>query len=269
MGRRSGMLVVVGMVGMLGLLAACGGGGGGSTSAATGGGSTGGGGTVTPTPAPTVAAGWWTGSTDDHRTLTGLVFGDGSFSILYSAQDAPDSVAGLVQGTGAGVDGAFNSTAAVDTINFSLADGTVVATQLSATVVAAQRFDGKLSVDAPAFSMTYNPACERTASLDDVAGSYDAQAARPDDSLSVALTIDAQGVLSGSGTGCRVAGMLTPRSDANAFDIVLALSGDDCASNGSAFGGIAFFDADTRRLSVMAPSAARTDALVVRAARTD
>ncbi|WP_457337084.1 hypothetical protein [Rhizobacter sp. P5_C2] len=264
MGRRSGMLVVMGMVG---LLAACGGGGGGGTSAATDGGSTGGGGTVvTPTPVPTVATGWWNGSTDDHRTLTGLVFSDGSFSILYSAQDAPDSVAGLVQGTGAGVDGAFNSTATVD---FSLADGTVTATQLSATVVAAQRFDGNLSADAPAFSMTYNPAYERTASLDDVAGSYDAQAARPDDSLSVALTIDAQGVLIGSGTGCRVAGTLTPRSDANAFDIVLALSGDDCASNGSAFGGIAFFDADARRLSVMAPNTARADALVVRAARTD
>ena len=264
MGRRSGMLVV--MVGMVGLLAACGGGGGGGTSAATGGGSTGGGGTVTPTPVPTVAAGWWTGSTDDHRTLTGLVFGDGSFSILYSAQDAPDSVAGLVQGTGAGVDGAFNSTATVD---FSLADGTVTATQLSATVVAAQRFEGNLSVDAPAFSMTYNPAYERTASLDDVAGSYDAQAARPDDSLSVALTIDAQGALSGSGTGCRVDGTLTPRSDANAYDIVLAFSGDDCSSNATAFGGVAFFDADTRRLFVMAPNAARTDALVVRAARTD
>ena len=268
MGRRSGMLVVV--VGMLGLLAACGGGGGGGTSATTGDGSTGGGGiVVTPTPTPTVAAGWWNGSTDDHRTLTGLVFSDGSFSILYSAQDAPDSVAGLVQGTGAGVDGAFSSSATIDTIDFSLADGTVTATQLSATVVAAQRFDGNLSVDAPAFSMTYNPAYERTASLDDVAGSYDAQAARPDDSLSVALTIDAQGVLSGSGTGCRVAGTLTPRSGANAYDIVLAFSGDDCSSNATAFGGVAFFDADTRRLFVMAPNAARTDALVVRAARTD
>ena len=266
MGRRSGLLVVMGMVGMVGLLAACGGGGGGGAGAATGDGSTGGGGTVTPTPVPTAAAGGWRGSTDDHRTLTGLVFSDGSFSILYSAQDAPDSVAGLVQGTGSGVDGAFSSTA---TIDFSLADGTVASTQLSATVVAKQRFDGKLSADAPAFTLTYDPAYERTASLDDVAGRYDAQAARTDDSLSAALTIDAQGVLSGSGTGCRVDGTLTPRGDANAFDIVLALSGDDCASNGSAFGGIAFFDAGNRTLFVMAPNAGRTDALVVRAARSD
>jgi len=263
MQRRSGLLVAMGVAALLG---ACGGGGGGGGATDAGGGGTGGGGTVTPAPVPTVAAGWWTGSTADHRTLTGLVFADGSFSILYSAQDAPDSVAGLVQGSGAGVDGAFAST---DAIDFRLADGTVAATPFSATAVAQQRFDGSLFDDSLGFTSTYNPAFARTAALEDVAGSYDAQAARPDDSLAATLSIDAQGVLSGSGTGCRIDGSLAPRSDANAYGIVLALSGDDCASNGLAFSGIAFFDADTRALYVMAPNADRSDALVVRATRSD
>jgi hypothetical protein len=261
MGHRSRRLMAMGMAALLG---ACGGGGGGGAAAdAAGGGS---GGTVTPTPVPTVAAGWWSGSTTDHRTLTGLVFADGSFSILYSAQDAPDSVAGLVQGSGAGVDGTFAST---DAIDFRLADGTVAATPFSATAVARQHFDGSLFDDGLGFTSTYNARYERTAALDDVAGRYDAQAARPDDSLAATLAIDAQGVLSGSGTGCRVDGSLAPRSDANAYGIVLALSGDDCASNGLVFSGVAFFDSDTRSLYVMAPNAARTDALVIRAARAD
>jgi hypothetical protein len=265
MRRRSGLLVVMGVAALLG---ACGGGGGGGSTTASSGGDTGGGGTVTPTPTPvpTVAAGWWNGSTTDHRTLTGLVFADGSFSILYSAQDAPDSVAGLVQGSGAGVDGAFAST---DAIDFRLADGTVTTTPFSATAVAQQHFDGSLFDDALGFTTTYNPAYERTASLDDVAGSYQAQLARPDDSLVATLTIDAQGVLTGTGTGCRIDGSLAPRSDAKAYGIVLALTGDDCSSNGLAFSGIAFVDADTGSLYVMAPNADRSDALMVRAARSD
>jgi len=249
-------------MGMAALLGACGGGGGGSSTATD----AGGGGGTTPTPVPTVAAGWWTGSTADHRALTGLVFADGSFSLLYSAQDAPDSVAGLVQGSGAGVDGAFAST---DAIDFRLADGTVAATPFSATAVTQQRFDGSLFDDGLGFTTTFNPAFARTAALEDVAGPYDAQAARPDDSLAATLSIDARGVLTGSGTGCRIDGSLAPRSDANAYGIVLALSGDDCASDGLAFSGIAFFDADTRTLYVMAPNADRSDALVVRAARSD
>lgn len=250
-------------MGMAALLGACGGGGGGSSSTAA---DAGGGGGTTPTPVPTVAAGWWTGSTADHRALTGLVFADGSFSLLYSAQDAPDSVAGLVQGSGAGVDGAFAST---DAIDFRLADGTVAATPFSATAVTQQRFDGSLFDDGLGFTTTFNPAFARTAALEDVAGPYDAQAARPDDSLAATLSIDARGVLTGSGTGCRIDGSLVPRSDANAYGIVLALSGDDCASDGLAFSGIALFDADTRTLYVMAPNADRSDALVVRAARSD
>lgn len=257
MGRRSGMLLAMCVAGWLG---ACGGGGGGGAAAGSGGG--GGGGTVAPTPVPTVATGWWTGSTEDHRTLTALVLADGSFSILYSSQDAPDTVAGLVQGTGAGVDGAFGSTNALD---FSLADGLVTSTEFSAAVVARQSFNGDLSADAPDFTTRYNPAFERRASLDDVAGSYQAQAARPTDAMALSLSIDAQGVLAGSGTGCNLNGMLVARSDANAFDAVLAFSGDDCASNGASFNGVALFDADTRVLYLMAPNPARTDALLVRA----
>lgn len=251
MARCSSWLAAVAAAALLG---ACGGGGGGGSTTTT----SPSGGSVT-TPVPTVAKGLWSGRTTGSRTLTGFVFDDGGFSILYSSPNAPDTVAGMVQGTGSGVDGAF---ASGDAIDFNLEGRSPTTMSLSATVVAGTSFNGSLGADGVTFSTLYDTDYDVPATLAGLAGSYTGKSARASSALSSVLTISDTGVLSGTGAGCTVTGTVAVRSGANAYGVSLAFSGEDCAFAGAAFSGIAYYDASTRRLYLMAPSADRSDALM-------
>ena len=73
--------------------------------------------TTPPTTTPPVAGsaeGLWTGITNLNRSLTGLVLSDGSYYVLYSGINNPNSIAGVVQGTGTSNSGVFTSSNAKD-----------------------------------------------------------------------------------------------------------------------------------------------------------
>ena len=76
-------------------------------------GSSGNGGAATAPSAPS-AEGLWIGSTNDSRSVTGLVLDDGTYWILYSVQHASSLTAGFVEGSGSSLGGSFSSSAATN-----------------------------------------------------------------------------------------------------------------------------------------------------------
>jgi len=58
------------------------------------------------------AQGLWVGTTADHRDVTGLIFANGLYYVLYSAPYQPSVIAGVVQGNGSTRGSTFTSTMA-------------------------------------------------------------------------------------------------------------------------------------------------------------
>src|SRR5687768_1024693 len=56
------------------------------------------------------AQGLWIGTSADHRDVTGLIFENGLYYVLYSAPYQPGVIAGVVQGNGSTRGTTFTST---------------------------------------------------------------------------------------------------------------------------------------------------------------
>lgn len=80
-------------------LVACGGGGSGDAESANGNG----------TNPVGNAEGFYNGTTSNGRSLTGLVLDDGSYWVLYSAQNNSAVMAGMIQGNSRAAAGTFTS----------------------------------------------------------------------------------------------------------------------------------------------------------------
>lgn len=234
------------------LLSACGGGGGG------------GGTTTTPTvpaaPTATAAQGLWTGTTSSRRALAALVFDDGSYHLFYSGADSPTTVAGVIQGSGDGVDGAFAST---DGRDFNLEGNGIRATGVSGSVSAGQSFSGSLAgAETVTFNAGYDSASGTPASLDGLAGHFDGRlASASGETLHVALDIASDGVLSGDGNGCVLGGRAQPHVGANAWDVTVAFSIETCPLADQGFSGVAYVDAEGK-LRLAATNGERSDAVL-------
>lgn len=236
----------------------CGGGGGGGGSTGTTTVVT----PVTPDPVATVAQGLWRGTTASGRAVTGLVFADGRYYFLYAAAGSPGTVAGLVQGTGGGFDGAFASS---DGLDFNLEGQGIVSAVVSATVNAGVTLDatlGSLSVNA-----SYDPAFDTAATSVRVAGTFTGSVAAADEALSVTLHIADDGVLGGDGHGCTIGGSVLPHAATGAYDLSMDFSGTGCPLAGRSYQGVAILDDAAREFRAAAPTADRSDALLVLASR--
>lgn len=217
------------------ILAGCGGGGDSSAPA---------------TAQTTIPDGLFAGSTSTGRTVTGLVLDDGSYYVVYSAQNNPSVIAGVVQGSGTSMNGSFSSSNARD---INLEGLGFLSASVSASYVVKQSFNG--SVVYPSlnqtvtFTSTYDTKYELTPSLTIIAGSYTGRAGSPFGTESGSVTISATGAVAGIGSsGCTFSGSVTPRAKGNVYTVSTTFGGAPCRLPNTTLTGAAYFDATTKRL---------------------
>lgn len=230
----------------LAMLAACGGGGGDASAPA----------------GPSAAQGLWVGTTTTNRTVTGLVFSDGSYYVLYSRVGNPTIIGGVVQGSSSASSGAWTSSDAKD---FNIEGAGVLSASLAGTYAAKNSIGGTLSYAAggtTTFSGTYNAAYEATPTLGAVSGLYSGAVAFSQGSQSATVSVASTGAVSANANGCIATGTATPRTDANAYNLVLTFGPAPCFFIGQTFTGIAYFDAVAKRIYAAAPNATRTDGMM-------
>lgn len=216
-----------------------------------------------PTPTPTSSAvGLWRGMTSTNRTVTGLVFSNGSYYVFYSKAAAPSIIGGVVQGTGSTLGASFASSNAKDFNNEGLG---VVAATVSASIQTKVSLNGSISYasgQSTTFTSAYGIQFETTPTLSAVAGTYTGQAGLASGLQTMVISVSATGAISSSSNGCSTTGTSTARSDANAYDVVLTFGPAPCTFAGQTVLGLAYFDAGTKRLYAATPNTARTAALV-------
>ena len=243
--RRMRFLLPVTMVGALLVLAGCGGG--------------------DDDPGPAQAAqGLWTGSTGSNRSVTGLVFGDGSYYVMYSSPGLPTLLGGAVMGQGK-VDG--SAFASSNALHLNLEGLGVLRASVSATVVARQSFDGSiLSTGIPpvTFTSTYSTDFEKPASASALAGDYAGLLGSAKGKLAATWTIRDTGLVTlAAANGCAASGSALPRPGMNAYDVTLAFGPAPCPLAGQVTRGVAYLRASDNRLFVAAPNADFTDAALL------
>ena len=209
-----------------------------------------------PQHTATSAEGRWTGTTSTGRAVAGLVLEGGSYWLSYSARDQPNTLAGLVQGTGTSHSGSFGSS---NTRDFNVEGAGIWAATMRGTYVPNKSFDGTISYltgDIESFTSTYDADAESAPNLTLVAGTY---AGLRTDHHTVTVTVDAAGTLSGHSTdGCTVAGTLSPRAKGTVFHISVTFEGGTCRQGSETVTGVALYEAATDRLYGAALNNART-----------
>lgn len=256
-------------------LSACGGGDDDPAPANSGSGSgtiDGGSSTATPPPQPASlnpARGYWLGQTIDQRQLTGIVLGDGTHYVIYSAPQQPEMTAGVVLGKGTARDGTFTS----DAYDFNLsaacgctADPIVSPVRVTGAYEAGKTLNGTMAfaLGTVSFSTVYSAYYEQTPQLSDVAGSYQGvfiPGATQTQNFPVAVSVSASGALSATIEACTVSGTLTPRTEGNAFDVSLSF-GAGCLFANQTLSGGAIFNPQNQQLSLIAPTADHQNAAV-------
>jgi len=216
-----------------------------------------------PTTTQTSSAeGFWTGTTNTNRTVTGVVLDDGTYYFFYSAAAAPAQIAGVIQGTGTSSDGTFTSGNTKDfRIGASALDATLKATYgnrsfLNATIT----YAGGAIVT---FTSNFNTAYNSNPTLAAVSGFYTGQAGSSGGVQTGNINVTADGPFAGAETnGCAFNGTATPRIRGNAFNQTVTFGALPCFFTGSTFQGIALFDLATLRVMSAAPNGTRTDAAI-------
>lgn len=234
-------------------------------------GGSGGNGDPAPAPAAPGAEGLWTGSTNTSRSVTAIVLDNGTYWMLYSLPRASSLIAGVVQGTGIPVNGAFTSS---DGIDFNLEGQGINNATLAASYAARQSFDGSVSYPnlnpGFTFSSTYNTDYDQTPSVSAIAGTYTGIASVAGGDEPATIVVNSLGLIAGSGivvrtgtAGCQFAGTVAPRAKGNVYDLSVVVSGvGACASGPGTVKGIGYFDASAKRFYVAALDKSRSDGLI-------
>lgn len=212
-------------------------------------------------PAATTAEGLWVGSTSTGKSIVGLVLDTGVYYVLYT-QPFSSTIAGVVQGTGVGLNGVMSSSNAKD---FNLEGYGVLNAYVGGTYQPRAAMAGTLTspLGAVSFSATYDPAYATPASLAAAAGTYTGTVASSAGIQAATFSVSANGSLTGSVPGCTFTGKATPHGKAQAFDLSVKFGGGRCTFGTSTLTGVAYYDAATRTIYAAAPNAARTDGFVV------
>ena len=219
---------------------------------------------ASPTPAaPSAAQGLWIGTTASGRAVTGLVLGDGAYYLMYSLPNVPEVVAGVLQGTLRADASGWTSPNAKD---FNLEGDGVQPVSVEGSFTAKSSFVGTITLadgSATSFASIYDPSYSLAPSLGAVAGTYSgASSAVLVGTQPAWLAVAISGTVNGVVAGCTVRGAVEPRKDGNAYSLALTQGPAPCPTPGEAFIGIAYLDAGTRGLVVVAPNLARTSALL-------
>ena len=222
----------------------------------------GGGSDSAPAASSPGAQGLWIGTTATNRTITGLVFGDGSYYVLYSPVGNAAAIAGVVQGTGSSSAGTFTSANAKD---FNLEGLGVQSGAVSAAYVSKQSFNGSVTNSAGGntpFTSSYDANFETAPSLASLAGTFTGQVALSAGIQAATVTVSSSGTISGVNGGCALSGTASPRSDGNAYNLSITFAAAPCFFANQTFTGIGYFNSVTKRLYAAAPNAARTDGVL-------
>ena len=213
----------------------------------------------TPPPPATSAEGLWNGTTVSGRTVAGLVLEDDTFWFLYSAIGNSNVVAGLVQGNGNSQNGSFTSSNARD---FNLEGLGTLDSSMNGTYVMKETLSGTIAHQSgqATFTTTYDPDYEVPPDLNQIAGTFTGLVATNE---TVTVTVSGTGSIFGSSTsGCTFAGTASPRSRGNAFNVTVTFGGGVCINGTDTVGGVAYFDAPTKRLYSAALNSSRNNGFI-------
>lgn len=233
-------------------LTACGGGGGDGTDESAGG----------SVPAGT-AEGLYTGTTGIGQSLTGLVLDNGNYWVLYSEENNSDVIGGVIQGSSSSSGGSFTSS---DGRDFNFEGLGINNMSIAGTYAAKQSIAGDINYgrgQPTSFTATYDARYTQPASLAAIAGSYTGQSATAGENEPASFTVSATGAVSGVGaTGCRFSGTVAPRGTVAVYDLSLSFLGGICEQGTATINGVAYLDADGKRLYAAALDASRSNGAV-------
>lgn len=204
-----------------------------------------GGDTAASLPAPTQAAsaeGIWTGTSNNNRTVTGVVLDDGVYWFLYSVAGNPSIIAGVIQGDSDSQNGVLTSSNATD---FSIERATLILNPtVNGNYTTKQSLSGTISyqVTQDTFTTTYDSDYESVPNINTIAGTYTGPVALNE---TVSVTVSPIGNITGnSATGCTLSGFFTPRTRGNVFDVSITFGPQDaCSNKNDTVKGVGFFHA--------------------------
>lgn len=218
----------------------------------------------------TWASGAWAGATSSGRAVSAFVLGDGSYYMLYSAENDPATLGGAVQGTGAFEGRAFTSSDAQDFNVGGTPPVSPVAATLSANALPRWTFDGTVTPStgtAMDFRLRYDAGFDNTPSLGTLAGAYTGNAAFALGIRPATFTVTAAGDVSSSINACAITGKATPRTDGNVYDLTIQFGPLPCALPGASFSGVAYLKEGTGELQAVARHAASGQTVIFAGAR--
>ena len=227
------------------VLAACGGGGSDAPAVAN---------SVTTT----AAAGFWEGTASTGAAVSLAILEDGqTWGVYTSGNQIAGALYGVTASSGTTISGAGK--------DFNIPTRSITSASYTGNFVANNRISLNSS-GGGSLNATYVAAYDQPASLAALAGTFQGTGITgTTNGQAVPITVSATGAITVPGTlGCGASGTATPRpSGKNIFDISVTFSGTNCAlGNGAVTTGVGYFNAATRRLSVLALNAAKSDGFI-------
>lgn len=234
------------MIGLAVVLTACGGGGGGDDAPAA-------------PPAPvTTAEGFWNGTASTGTTVRVAILENGETWGVYSVGS---SIVGALYGQTTSGTGTLSGSGS----DFNIPTRTVTQGSYTGTFTPKSRINIRSSNGAT-FSAEYRTDYDAAPSLAALAGTFSGTGVSGGSPVQNApVTISSNGTISvPSSLGCSASGTAVPRpSGKNIFNVSVTFSGSNCAlGNGARTTGIAYYDAPTRQLLVMALNSGKTDGFI-------
>lgn len=201
---------------------------------------------------PTAAAGLYEVSGGSGPAQEVQVLDSGRVYVIYGMNSStPVPAAGVVVAD-ASTSGLSFTAASLRDFNFGT--HTVTAGTASGSYVAKTSITGTANFDGGAtvsFGGGYNASFDQAASLSSLAGSYGGETAELGGTKVAAVTINSAGLIAGtSNGGCTYAGLASPHSSGNVFDITLNFQAN-CTENGNTLRGHAFVSRNVLYLVVV------------------
>ena len=228
------------VIGLTALLAACGGGGGAG-------------------PAPIVTAeGFWEGTASTGNSVALAVLETGETWGVYTSNG---SIVGALYGNTASSGTTLSGTGK----DFNIPSRSVGSGSYTGTFVEKSSIRVATSLGST-FSGAYVTTYDQPASMVAAAGTFSGQGVSGTSPVqTVSVTISPSGAITvPASLGCSAAGSAKPRtSGKNIFDVTVTFTGSTCAlGDGASTTGIAYYNATTRRVLVMAMNAAKSDGFI-------
>ena len=216
------------------------------------------------------SAGGFTGTTTSSRDLTAVVLTDGSYYLMYSAVGDASTVGGVVQGTSA-ISG--DSFASSDALDFNVEGLGMKPGAVAAELHPWDKFDGAFTPTSTGAALSFQTRFDAAKNfsgptLTQLAGAYGGNAGFALGVRPATFTVTAAGAVSSSINGCAITGTATPRTDINAYDLMIAFGPAPCAIPNLAFAGVAYIRQDNGRLYAAARNAATRQSVIFSGTKT-